>query len=186
MSSQAFDTLIHLDLWVLPLALLGLFYFAKEIIEAIQYIANKIGIEKKSDIEKRELKESVDKLYTSVERVDKKLDQKIDKLRDDIDLRINEMKSDINEVSKCNQNIAEASREELADKINLKYKLYFKQGYIPLDEYDEFVKLHNAYKLVGGNHSGDAKFKKCCELLEIRDDSPETSVLNCTITEEEV
>ena len=38
---------------------------------------------------------------------------------------------------------------------------------IPEDEVDEFVALHSAYKLLGGNHNGDAKFNYCMEHLQI-------------------
>lgn len=178
MVSQAFNTFTGIEPWMLILAILGAFYFVKECIEAIQYIGRFLGLERKADIEKRELQQSVDKLSLSIEKIDQKLDKKIDKLRDDIYCRVDKMQSDIDEVSRCNKNIAEASREELADKINLKYKQYFKLGYIPYDEYDEFVNLHKAYNLVGGNHTGDAKFAKCCELLEIRNDQPENMQLN--------
>ena len=185
MESQAFNIFTTIEPLTLILSFLGIFYLIKAIIEATKYIFKTFGLERKSDIDKEKLREHVDKLYTSIENVDNKIDSKIDKLREDIDVKMGEMQDQINEVSQCNRNIAEASREELADKINSKYKLYFKQGYIPLDEYDEFVNLHRAYKLVGGNHSGDEKFKKCCELLEIRDDSPETSILNSEINKED-
>ena len=51
-----------------------------------------------------------------------------------------------------------AQKEMLAEKINEKYKYYLSIKGIPEDEYDEFVSLHTAYKGVGGNHHGDAKF----------------------------
>lgn len=60
-----------------------------------------------------------------------------------------------------------ANKEMLAEKINEKYKYYISIGGIPEDEYDEFVSLHAAYKGVGGNSHGDAKFEYCMEHLPI-------------------
>ncbi len=60
-----------------------------------------------------------------------------------------------------------AQREVLADKINEKYKYYISIGGIPEDEVDEFTNLHSAYKGVGGNHSGDAKFEYCMNHLRV-------------------
>lgn len=60
-----------------------------------------------------------------------------------------------------------AQREVLADKINEKYKYYISIKGIPEDEVDEFTNLHAAYKGVGGNHSGDAKYEYCINHLPV-------------------
>ena len=64
-------------------------------------------------------------------------------------------------------NLMAAQREVLADKINEKYKYYISIKGIPEDEVDEFTNLHTAYKGVGGNHSGDAKYEYCMNHLEV-------------------
>lgn len=64
-------------------------------------------------------------------------------------------------------NLMAAQREVLADKINEKYKCYISIKGIPEDEVDEFTNLHAAYKGVGGNHSGDAKYEYCMNHLEV-------------------
>lgn len=63
--------------------------------------------------------------------------------------------------------LVNANKEILAAKINEKYKHYIDINGIPSDEYDEFVNLHAAYKGVGGNHTGDAKFQYCIDHLPI-------------------
>lgn len=63
--------------------------------------------------------------------------------------------------------LIDANKETLAAKINEKYKHYISINGIPEDEYDEFVGLHKAYKGVGGNSHGDAKFEYCMEHLPI-------------------
>lgn len=65
------------------------------------------------------------------------------------------------------ENIIASEKESLADRINQKYKHYLSINGIPEDEVDEFVSLHAAYKGVGGNHHGDAKFNYCMEHLPI-------------------
>lgn len=60
-----------------------------------------------------------------------------------------------------------AQKEILAERINKKYKQYISLNGIPEDEVDEFVNLHSAYKLMGGNSSGDAKFEYCMNHLEV-------------------
>lgn len=64
-------------------------------------------------------------------------------------------------------NLMAAQREVLADKINDKYKYYISIEGIPEDEVDEFTNLHTAYKGVGGNHSGDAKYEYCMNHLRV-------------------
>lgn len=64
-------------------------------------------------------------------------------------------------------NLMVAQREILADKINEKYKYYISIEGIPEDEFDEFTNLHKAYKGVGGNHSGDAKYEYCINHLQV-------------------
>lgn len=60
-----------------------------------------------------------------------------------------------------------ANKEMLAEKINEKYKYYISINGMPQDEYDEFVSMHKAYKGLGGNHHGDAKFQYCIDHLTI-------------------
>lgn len=64
-------------------------------------------------------------------------------------------------------NLMAAQREVLADKINDKYKYYISIKGIPEDEVKEFTNLHDAYKRVGGNHSGDAKYEYCINHLPV-------------------
>lgn len=65
------------------------------------------------------------------------------------------------------ESLVVANKEMLAEKINEKYKYYISINGIPEDEYDEFVSLHKAYKGLGGNSHGDAKFQYCMEHLSI-------------------
>lgn len=52
----------------------------------------------------------------------------------------------------------------LGDMINQKYHYYSEIEGIPEDEFDEFVALHDAYKGVDGNHSGDEKYEKAMKM----------------------
>lgn len=88
--------------------------------------------------------------------IQKELTESINKIVDGNDVRDKQMES-----------IITSQKESLANTINQKYKHYLAIDGIPEDEVDEFVNLHSAYKLLGGNHNGDAKFNYCMEHLQI-------------------
>lgn len=161
MNSSAIEVIKATDPWIILLIILGLFYIIKELFEASKYFLEAFGLVKREDLEKQETKNSVEEITKELT----KINEKIDCLTNEINIRMSKVQTDID-------NVMEASREELGDRINTKFKHYFTLGYIPADEYGEFVNLHRAYKSVGGNHSGDAKFKRC-EKLKIIDDSPD-------------
>ena len=161
MGQSYIQVLETLSPWIVLAVILGLFYLFKEANEALKYALNAFGLEKKKDIDRQKAIAFSEDIIKEFNEVNKK----IDKLVNDFDTRMDKMQTDID-------NVTEASREELGDKINTKFKHYFTLGYIPADEYGEFVNLHRAYKSVGGNHSGDAKFKRC-EKLKIIDDTRE-------------
>lgn len=78
-----------------------------------------------------------------------------------------ELKDSINARDIQIESLVSANKEMLAEEINKKYKHYINIKGIPEDEYEEFVSLHKAYKGVGGNHNGDAKFQYCIDHLPI-------------------
>lgn len=85
----------------------------------------------------------------------------------EISRRIGCIEEKVNKLEERSENTECASRESLGDMINQKYTRYIKGGGIPEDELDQFIDLHAAYKRVGGNHSGDAKFNYCINSLPI-------------------
>ena len=85
-----------------------------------------------------------------------------------------ELKDSISKVAESNSqrdnqidSLIASQKESLADRINQKYKYYLSVNGIPEDEVDEFISLHSAYKRLGGNHTGDAKFKYCIDHLPL-------------------
>lgn len=94
-------------------------------------------------------------------------DQKLEESINRIEILTTEAVTRIEILEKSTNANRIASREALADRINQKYKQYIDDGGIPEDEYDEFTSLHAAYKGVGGNHTGDAKFEYCINNLKI-------------------
>jgi hypothetical protein len=164
MGSTALETISSMSLPIIFLTIIGALYIFKEIVTWVQYIMNTFGLVREGDIEKKEVINSVSVLTEGMAKLEKSIDEKFDYFSKDIYKKIDRMQFDIG-------NVQNASKEELSDKINIKFKTYFKQGYIPFDEYDDFVKLHCAYKGVGGNHSGDARFEKCIQILPVIDDS---------------
>ena len=132
MNSDAWNVMREIDPWTVVLIVLGVLFAIREVKELFNDLTKSFGIERKSDIEKKELKDSITNLSTKIENLDNKVDVRFDKMQ-------------------------------------------------PADEFDEFVSLHDAYKTVGGNHTGDAKYKKCIESLKVQDDSTDESRINQNI-----
>lgn len=133
------NILLQTGLSQIVLILFALIFCIECIVKVIDWLLNRFGIKTKSSIEKEKLSQLI-----------KAHDEKLVTLEDNIN------------------KITIASRESLAYKINEKYRKYFQLGYIPEDEYGEFINLHDAYKGVGGNHSGDEKYNRCIDNLPIK------------------
>lgn len=89
------------------------------------------------------------------------------RIRQELTKTIKELADNNQKKDKQIESLIFANKEMLAEKINEKYKYYISINGIPEDEYDEFVSMHDAYKGVGGNSHGDAKFKYCVEHLRV-------------------
>ncbi len=134
--------------------------------------------------EKEELKRTVEQNNKDIKALKEKTDTYCDnrvhdreqsfKIQEELNGAITGIKDVLSELTQLNatkdkqiNNLIVAQKEMLAEKINEKYKYYLSIGGIPEDEYDEFVSLHSAYKGVGGNHHGDAKFEYCINHLPV-------------------
>ena len=178
MGSEAVDIISKTNPWIVFMIIFGVLFTIQQSINLLKSLGEIFGIERKENIEKREMQESITKLSIDFKQSISSLSDKIEELKSENALFKKELQEQ-NDAFKTNiDNITKATCEELGDKINLKFKRYFELGYIPADEFDEFVNLHNAYKLVGGNHTGDAKYNKCISSLKVKDDStPESRVV---------
>lgn len=137
-------------------------------------VAGLSALEKKHDKDESELKscltafiEETRNAMRSQDESNRKHWEESKQIRKELTNTIKELADD--NQKKCEQidSLIVANKEMLAEKINEKYKYYISIGGIPEDEYDEFVSMHKAYKGVGGNHHGDAKFEYCMEHLPI-------------------
>lgn len=171
MGSEAIGIISKTNPWIVFMIIFGVLFTIQQSIDLLSKLGEIFGIERKEDIEKREIKESIIKLSIDFKNSIKTLAEKIEELKKENELFKQELQEQNNVFKADMDNITKATCEELGDKINLKFKRYFEIGYIPADEFDEFVNLHNAYKLVGGNHTGDAKYNKCIHSLKVIDDS---------------
>lgn len=64
--------------------------------------------------------------------------------------------------------IGEGIKTVLADNLNRKCRFYLDNGFIPEDEFDEFVKEHEAYNKLHGNSTIDAKYNKTIKQLKVK------------------
>jgi len=104
--------------------------------------------------------------------------EKYRKTRNNMDEKEEEVSQLKSSVSKLEDSIGEikmwtkaqsiALRVILANELDRKYKQYLELTYIPEEDFDEYVDMHDAYKGVGGNHNGDVKFDYVMKHLERR------------------
>lgn len=128
------------------------------------------NIKKELSIFMKEIKSSVEKTQSEIKQF---TENRVNDRKQSLEIQ-KELKDSIKSIVTYNSskdrqidNLMAAQREVLADKINEKYKYYISIKGIPEDEVDEFTNLHTAYKGVGGNHSGDAKYEYCMNHLQV-------------------
>ena len=141
METSAWQQLFDTPPYAVAFIFLGVLFLIRELSNLKRDVLNTLGLEKREEIEKKEAKERLDSLSRQIAELKESVDNQLGELRD----------------------------KSLADKINDRYKRYFQLGYIPSDEFDEFIQIHEVYNKIGGNHTGDAKFKKCIESLKVKD-----------------
>ncbi|KMZ55260.1 hypothetical protein [Dorea sp. D27] len=122
--------------------MLGIIFLLKEVISAADWLLNYLGITSRRILKREQESKRIS----------------------DISCRLDIQAENIDK-------LCDANRVILSDRINQKYKVYLNKGYIPEDEYEEFVSLHNVYNEIGGNHTGDEKFSKCIKQLPIKPDN---------------
>lgn len=158
MESTAFGQLFNADPYMVVLIALSILFVIKQVGALIPEVLKTLGLVRKQDIEDAQMKEDINNL-----------NQELVEIKDIVSSGFSKIEAEVNLLKRDNENVAMAHREELADKLNDRYRRYFRLGYIPSDEIDEFGHLHHAYNLVGGNHTGDAKYQKCIDSLDVRE-----------------
>ena len=173
--------LFELDMPTIFVGLFVILVAIKYIISLIGWFLDYFGIEFKWKTAKqkeeqllKDVSERIDLIEVESKNVFSRDEELADQIKN-ISKSLNQIYGKIQTLDLKLDNTTIASRESLADRINNKYKYYLNINGIPEDEVDEFVELHKAYKGVGGNHSGDAKFEYCMNNLKI---IPVTNKLN--------
>ena len=165
--------LIDIDLPLIFLSVFTIIYGSKAAVSSIEWMFDKLGIEFKWMRKRREDHELLLKTIQGLNALQNKHEEDVsqsirhDKLiKDDLAKIRAIVDSNASRDDQIDALMA-AQRESLADRINQKYKYYISVKGIPEDEVEEFTNLHLAYKGVGGNHSGDAKYDYCIRHLPI-------------------
>lgn len=73
----------------------------------------------------------------------------------------------VQEIRDFANNTCQAQIETLNDNIRQKCRYYISLKYIPVDEIEDFKRMMETYKKIGGNHGLEATFNKTME-LEVR------------------
>lgn len=139
----------------------------KSIVSILEWFISKLGLETKWMRQKREEHELLIKTSENITIMQGKHAEDILQIQKELKDSIKSIVDRNLNKDKQIENLMVAQREALADRINQKYKYYISIKGIPEDEVDEFTNLHTAYKGVGGNHSGDAKYEYCMNHLQV-------------------
>lgn len=72
------------------------------------------------------------------------------------------------EMKKSMHAITAAVQQLLADRLNQRIRYYYKIGYIPQDELENFQRQYGAYREVEGNGEMEIRFHKCLDDLHVQ------------------
>lgn len=185
---DSITNLFEIDYFAVFVSICTILFAFKAISSLLEWIVTKWGLETKSMRRHREEHDLLIATANGLNSLSQKHEDSVvqsirhDKLiKEDLSCFIREIKDSIgntqNEIKQFAENrvydraqldaLIAATKESLGDRINQKYKYYLSLRGIPEDELDEFTSLHTAYAAVGGNHSGDAKYKYCMENLPV-------------------
>lgn len=158
MESAALGQLFKTDPYMVVLIAVAVLFVIKQIGALVPEVLKTLGLVRQRELDEAQMREDINNL-----------NQELVEIKNIVSNGFQKMEVEVNSLRRDNENVALAHREELADKLNDRYRRYFKLGYIPSDEIDEFEHLHHAYNLVGGNHTGDAKYQKCIDSLDVKE-----------------
>lgn len=194
--SAEIEKLMQLDIPYLIISIVVVLAAVKTIVSLFEWAVQKLGLETKHSRKQREehellittaenLKELKDNYVESVKqsiRHDNLIKEDLGNFVTEINSSITDIKDTVIEtqekvsiIQEKQKSIVEsiktqnkANMEEMCDYINQKIKRYINElNGIPEDEYDDFIRLVNAYTGIGGNHGIVEKYKYCINNLKI-------------------
>lgn len=116
------------------------------------------------DIENiHDLKEKVNTIETKQASIDTKIDNLVTSVSDLVNL--------CNKQSVADKAQNEALKMMLCNELDKRYRRYIELGYVPKDEFDEYVDMYNVYsdpEGLRGNHTGTAKFNYVMDHLQVK------------------
>lgn len=136
---SALETLQGANLLTLLIGVIAILIVIKGMWEMLEWGITKLGITTKRQRE-------IEEIAKLAELHDKQFEEILEKL----------------------EKIQLAQKESLLSMIDSSYKHFQELGYIPQEEYEQFVALHDAYNSIGGNHIGDMKFERIVNNYDIR------------------
>lgn len=106
-------------------------------------------------------------IFANREKKKKQLDEQVNKVSKEVGEKVDNMKEflyqSITDVNTRLQNHIDSdnisTRVLLRHNIDQMYDKFMAQGYITLKESEEVFETYDAYKSLGGNHTGEEKYK---------------------------
>lgn len=139
--------------------------FFKQIVKIEENIQSIDAIKDKQT----ELETAIKNNYNLNIEYNKRVEERINKFENTLESITTSLKSitDFNvEWKQTNKVQNDALKMMLCNELDKKYRRFLDLGYIPDGEFEEYVSMHDAYNGIGGNHTGDAKYKYVIEHLE--------------------
>lgn len=161
------EELLKIDFRYVFLSVFIILIGIRAIASLFEWVVEKLGLETKWMKQKREEHELLIQTSKNLTVMQEKHSEDILQIQKELKKSIQSIVDRNSNKDKQIDNLMVAQREALADRINQRYKYYISIKGIPEDEVDEFTNLHAAYKGVGGNHSGDAKYEYCMNHLQV-------------------
>lgn len=139
-------------------------YLKPFIIKSLEVRESIDSISKIKEVQSKAIQKSIDADEETNKRIDV-IETKIDEIIDSITL----FKDSVTLQNNANIIHSDALKIMLCNEINKRHLRYNELGYIPKDEYDEYVEMFHVYHDgLKGNHSGEAKFNYDMEHLQMR------------------
>lgn len=151
------------------LVLIGIIVIYKKyvrpfIIKSLEVRENIDSINALRETQTKAIQKSIDCDIETNKRIDS-IEVKLDGIIDSI----NQLQDSISGQVAINKTHSEALKIMLCNEINKRHLRYNELGYIPKDEYDEYIDMYHVYHDgLHGNHSGEAKFNYDMEHLQMR------------------
>lgn len=159
--------LFEIDYVKLAVSIVIILVAVKFIVELLEWVFKKFGIEFKRKRDKELLEASIKQYGEISQRLEEKVDMVSNNLIK-VSGEVNDMNSKLVTLETKFSSNEVATKEMLSDRIQQKLRHFMEIGYIPQDELECLNALYFAYRGMGGNHTTKQMYDYCTSNLPIK------------------